>query len=199
MFLHVSDMQNALLAMFAFARLKCVILVLVEMSNQVGVEQLALDIAKLFAERQREWLEAIRTEVAQRWLVLLFDVVDGVGVEGGPEATGVTAVRHLLVAVRVVQVGYQLAELWVLQLTYSALVLAELFHVFLVLERKTRLGLVVTLTLEGPAMSFQHRHMHPIKPKGLSSGLSFQFFEYLSFEFKFEYFANLLQISKKMV
>jgi hypothetical protein len=36
--------------------------------------------------------------------------------------------------------------------------------------------------------------MH-LKIPGLSLGLSFKFFEYLSFEF--EYFANLLQISKK--
>ena len=35
------------------------------------------------------------------------------------------------------------------------------------------------------------RHMHPKILKGLSLGLSFQFFEYLSFEFEFEYFANL--------
>jgi len=33
--------------------------------------------------------------------------------------------------------------------------------------------------------------MHPKILKGLSLGLSFQFFEYLSFEFEFEYFANL--------
>ncbi len=30
--------------------------------------------------------------------------------------------------------------------------------------------------------------------KGLSLGLCFQFFEYLSFEFELEYFANLLLI-----
>ena len=40
-------------------------------------------------------------------------------------------------------------------------------------------------------------HMHPKILKGLSLGLSFQFFEYLSFEF--EYFANLLQISKNII
>jgi hypothetical protein len=28
---------------------------------------------------------------------------------------------------------------------------------------------------------------------------SFKFFEYLSFEFEFEYFANLLQITKKVI
>jgi hypothetical protein len=39
------------------------------------------------------------------------------------------------------------------------------------------------------------RQMHPIKPKGLSLGLAFQFFEYLGFGFGFRYFANLLQIS----
>jgi hypothetical protein len=39
--------------------------------------------------------------------------------------------------------------------------------------------------------------MHPKILKGLSLGLSFKFFEYLSFEF--EYFANLLQVSKKMI
>jgi len=37
--------------------------------------------------------------------------------------------------------------------------------------------------------------MHPKILKGLSLGLSFQFFGYLSFEFEFAYFANLLQIS----
>ena len=41
------------------------------------------------------------------------------------------------------------------------------------------------------------RHMHPKKLKGLSLG--FQFFGYLSFEFEFEYFANLLQISNKNI
>ena len=35
-----------------------------------------------------------------------------------------------------------------------------------------------------------NRHMHPKTPKGLSLGLSFQFFEYLGFEFEFEYFSN---------
>jgi hypothetical protein len=39
--------------------------------------------------------------------------------------------------------------------------------------------------------------MHPKITKGLSLGLGFQFFEYLGFEFGFEYFANLLQISNK--
>ena len=39
--------------------------------------------------------------------------------------------------------------------------------------------------------------MHPKTLKGLNLGLSFQFFEYLSF--KFEYFANLLQISNKII
>ena len=39
------------------------------------------------------------------------------------------------------------------------------------------------------------RHMHPEILKGLSLGLSIQFFEYVSFE----YFANLLQISKKII
>ena len=39
--------------------------------------------------------------------------------------------------------------------------------------------------------------MHPKILKGLRLGLSFQFFEYLSFEF--EYFAKLLQISKKKI
>ncbi len=39
--------------------------------------------------------------------------------------------------------------------------------------------------------------MHSKILKGLSMGLSFKFFEYLSFEF--EYFANLLQISNKIV
>jgi hypothetical protein len=34
---------------------------------------------------------------------------------------------------------------------------------------------------------------------GLSLGLSFKFFEYLSFEFEFEYFENLLQISNKII
>jgi len=37
------------------------------------------------------------------------------------------------------------------------------------------------------------RHMHP----KILKGSSFQFFEYLSFEF--EFFANLLQISKKII
>ena len=37
--------------------------------------------------------------------------------------------------------------------------------------------------------------MHPEILKGLSLGLSIQFFEYVSFE----YFANLLQISKKII
>ncbi len=40
----------------------------------------------------------------------------------------------------------------------------------------------------------QGRHMHPIKPKGLSLGLGFHFFEYLGFGFGLRYFANLLQI-----
>jgi len=39
--------------------------------------------------------------------------------------------------------------------------------------------------------------MHPKILKGLSLGLSFKFFEYLSFEF--EYFAKLLQISKQII
>jgi len=30
-------------------------------------------------------------------------------------------------------------------------------------------------------------------------GLSFQFFEYLSFEYEFQYLANLLQIPKKII
>ena len=37
--------------------------------------------------------------------------------------------------------------------------------------------------------------MRPKKPTGLSSGLGFQFFEYLGFELGFEFFENLLQIS----
>ena len=37
--------------------------------------------------------------------------------------------------------------------------------------------------------------MHPKKPKGLSMGLGYQFFEYLDFEFGFEYFA----ISNKII
>jgi len=41
------------------------------------------------------------------------------------------------------------------------------------------------------------RHMHSKIRKNLSLGLSFRFFENLSFEF--EYFANLLQISKKII
>jgi len=41
--------------------------------------------------------------------------------------------------------------------------------------------------------------MHPKILKGLSLGLSFKFFEYLSFEFESEYFANLLNISKKVI
>ena len=43
------------------------------------------------------------------------------------------------------------------------------------------------------------RHVHPNKPKSLSLGVVFQFFEYLGFEFGFEYFANLLQISHKII
>jgi hypothetical protein len=39
--------------------------------------------------------------------------------------------------------------------------------------------------------------MHPKILSGLSLGLSFKFFEYLSFEF--EYFENLLQISNKII
>ncbi len=43
------------------------------------------------------------------------------------------------------------------------------------------------------------RHMHPKILKGLSLGVSFQFFEYLGFEFEFEKFAKecILQISCK--
>ena len=41
--------------------------------------------------------------------------------------------------------------------------------------------------------------MHLEKPKGLSMDLGFQFFEYLGFKFGFEYFANLLQISNKII
>ncbi len=41
--------------------------------------------------------------------------------------------------------------------------------------------------------------MHPKILKGISLGLSFKFFEYLKFEFEFEYFENLLQISKKII
>ncbi len=48
-----------------------------------------------------------------------------------------------------------------------------------------------------------NRHMHSKILTGLSLGLSFKFFEYLSFEFEFEfefeYFANLLQIWKKII
>ena len=36
--------------------------------------------------------------------------------------------------------------------------------------------------------------MHPKKPKGLSLGLGFQFFEYLGVGFGLIYLANLLQI-----
>jgi len=39
----------------------------------------------------------------------------------------------------------------------------------------------------------------PKKPKGLSLGLGFQFFEYLSFKFGFDYIANLLQISNEIM
>ncbi len=42
-----------------------------------------------------------------------------------------------------------------------------------------------------------NRHMHSKILEGLSLGLSFQFFVYLGFEF--EYFANLLQISNKII
>jgi len=41
--------------------------------------------------------------------------------------------------------------------------------------------------------------MHSIKPKGLSLGLGFQFFEYLGFVFRFGHFANLLQISNELL
>ncbi len=41
--------------------------------------------------------------------------------------------------------------------------------------------------------------MHPKKLKDLSLSLGFRFFEYLSFELKFEYFANFLQISNKII
>ena len=37
-----------------------------------------------------------------------------------------------------------------------------------------------------------NRYMHPIKPKSLSLGLVFQFFDYVGFGFG--YFANFLQI-----
>ena len=40
--------------------------------------------------------------------------------------------------------------------------------------------------------------MHPKILKSSSLGLSFKFFEYLSFEFEFEYFDNLLQIKNKI-
>ena len=41
--------------------------------------------------------------------------------------------------------------------------------------------------------------MDPKIITGLSLGLSFRFFEYLSFEFEFEYFENLLQILNKII
>ncbi len=41
--------------------------------------------------------------------------------------------------------------------------------------------------------------MHPKILKGFSLGLSFEFFEYLSFEFEYEYFENFLQNSKKII
>lgn len=59
-------------------------------------------------------------------------MVDGVGIEGGSEPAGVTAVWHFLVVVRVIQVGHQFAQLRMLQFTYSTLVFAKLFHMFLV-------------------------------------------------------------------
>jgi hypothetical protein len=41
--------------------------------------------------------------------------------------------------------------------------------------------------------------MQPKKLKGLSLGLDIKFFDYLSFEFEFEYFTNILQISNKII
>ena len=43
------------------------------------------------------------------------------------------------------------------------------------------------------------RLMHPKKPKGLGLDLFFQVFGYLGFGFGFGYFANLLQISNKII
>jgi hypothetical protein len=44
-----------------------------------------------------------------------------------------------------------------------------------------------------------YRHMHPIKPKGLSLGLGIQLFGYLGFRLGFGYFANLLQMSNSII
>ena len=41
--------------------------------------------------------------------------------------------------------------------------------------------------------------MHPKKLKDLSLSLGFRFFEYFSFELKFEYFANFLKEKKNKV
>ena len=46
-------------------------------------------------------------------------------------------------------------------------------------------------------ISTKTRHMHPKILKGLSSGLSFQFFEYLSFECEFKYLANFEKYNLK--
>ncbi len=46
---------------------------------------------------------------------------------------------------------------------------------------------------------FPAKNMYPKILKGFSLNLSFKFFEHLCFEFEFEYFANVLQISNKVI
>ncbi len=102
---------------------------LVEMRHEMGVEGVGVDDAVRRVERQHDALEAVGAKVAQSGRVLLFDVVDGVRVERGAEAASVTAVRHLAVCVRLVEMGSELGYARVLDLAYAALVLVELVHV----------------------------------------------------------------------
>ena len=60
-----------------------------------------------------------------------FYVVNGVRVERGTESACVASVRHFVVDVQSIQVAYQIVYVRVLFLANSALVLAELLHVFL--------------------------------------------------------------------
>ena len=65
MVLHVADVEDTLLAMLALAWLQCVVFVLVKVGDQVGVEQLTLDVAEFFVVWQCERFETVRTEMTK--------------------------------------------------------------------------------------------------------------------------------------
>jgi hypothetical protein len=116
--------------MFTFTRHEHVILLFIKMRDQMGIKQIALNIAQFFAKGQCQTLQTVGTKVTQRRGVLLFDVIYSIGIKGGAKATGVTSIWHLFVGVSLGEVSYELGLFGVLSFADATLEFVELFHVF---------------------------------------------------------------------